>query len=63
MIVACPCPDSTMPSQWPDPATTKTVLGQTALGGSQIAFNDGFMLAWTGTDSLHHLNVAEFELR
>jgi hypothetical protein len=49
--------------QWPDPATTKTVLGQTALGGSQIAFNDGFVLAWTGTDSLHHLNVAEFELR
>ena len=49
--------------QWPDPAATKTVLGETALGGSQIAFNDGFVLAWTGTDSLHHLNVAEFELR
>jgi len=49
--------------QWPDPATTKLVLGDTALGGSQIAFNDAFVLAWTGTDALHRLNVAEFELR
>lgn len=54
---------STSWPRWPDPATTKTMLGETALGGSPIAFNDGFVLAWTGTDSLHHLNVAEFELR
>ncbi len=44
-----------------DPATTKTVLGDTALGGPQIAFNAGFFIVWTGTDPLHHLNIAYFQ--
>lgn len=47
--------------QWPDPASTKTVLADAALGGPQIVFNSGFLLAWTGTDPGHSLNVAAFE--
>jgi hypothetical protein len=47
--------------QWPDPATTKTVLSDRALGGPQIAFNAGYDIAWTGTDSAHHLNIAYFQ--
>lgn len=47
--------------QWPNPAQTKTVLGDTAFGGPQIAFNQGFLLAWTGTDPGHTLNVAGWE--
>jgi hypothetical protein len=47
--------------QWPDPARTKTILGDTALHGPQIATNAGFFIAWTGTDSAHHVNVAYFE--
>jgi hypothetical protein len=47
---------------WPNPATTKTVLGDTALGGPQIArLSDSTgLIAWAGTDRRHHLNVAEF---
>ncbi len=48
--------------QWPDPAHTKTVLGETALGGVGLAFNDGRVIAWTGTDPAHHLNVARLDL-
>ncbi len=47
--------------QWPDPAHTKMVLDETALGGPQIAFSAGLRLAWTGTDPAQHLNVAYFE--
>ncbi len=47
--------------QWPDPATTKTVLADTALGGPVVVFNDGFLIAWTGTDTAHTLNVAMWE--
>jgi hypothetical protein len=46
---------------WPDPAHTKTVLADTALGGPQIATNAGLLIAWTGTDGAHHLNVAQFD--
>jgi hypothetical protein len=49
---------------WPNPASTKTVLGDTALGGPQISVLSGLrnteIIAWTGTDARHHLNVAEF---
>jgi hypothetical protein len=48
--------------EWPDPASSKYVLGQTALGGPQIALNDGYLIAWTGTDSAHSLNVAAWDL-
>lgn len=44
--------------QWPDPASTKTVLPELALGGPGLGFGQGLLIAWTGTDSLHHLNVA-----
>jgi hypothetical protein len=47
--------------QFPDPADTKTVLPETALGtppmsiGGSPSFAE---IAWTGTDAAHHLNVA-----
>jgi hypothetical protein len=47
--------------QWPDPAHTKTVLSDRALGGPALEFfpaAGGRLVAWTGTDSAHHLNVA-----
>jgi hypothetical protein len=47
--------------QWPDPASTKTVLSDTAFAGPQIVFNDGYLIAWTGTDTQHTLNLAMFE--
>jgi len=43
-----------------DPAGTKTVLDDTALGGHAVAFNVDGQIAWTGTDSAHHLNIATF---
>lgn len=45
---------------WPD-GSTKTVLGETALGGPGIGYNLGLLVAWTGTDAAHHLNIARFE--
>ncbi len=44
------------------PATgAKSILDDTALGGPQIAYIGGpqaLLLAWTGTDEAHHLNIA-----
>jgi hypothetical protein len=48
--------------EWPDPATTKYTLSETAFGGPQIASNDGYLIAWTGTDPAHSLNVAAWDL-
>jgi hypothetical protein len=47
--------------QFPDPAQTKTVLSETALGapGMSIGGSPSFgEIAWTGTDPAQHLNVA-----
>jgi hypothetical protein len=44
--------------QWPDPAHTKTVLPETALGAPGFFQGE---IAWTGTDAAHHLNVAQLE--
>ncbi|HLZ21796.1 MAG TPA: hypothetical protein VKQ30_06720 [Ktedonobacterales bacterium] len=44
--------------QWPDAASTKTVLPETALGGPMLGFGSGMLIVWTGTDTLHHLNIA-----
>ena len=47
--------------QFPDPALTKTVLPETALGipGMSIGGGPSFAeIAWTGTDPAQHLNVA-----
>jgi hypothetical protein len=46
--------------QFTDPASTKTILSDTALGGPSLAFNAGDQIAWTGTDSAHHLNIAKY---
>ena len=46
-----------------NPAPTKTILGDTALGGPALSFNTALnenLLAWTGTDPAHHLNIAGF---
>lgn len=46
---------------WPDPATTKVTLNETAYQGPALGFISGPGLieaAWTGTDTAHHLNVA-----
>jgi hypothetical protein len=48
--------------QFTDPASTKTILAQTAIGGPALGFNGGEQIAWTGTDSSHHLNIARFVL-
>lgn len=47
--------------QWPTPSTTKTLLPEWALGGPTIGFEEGVVMAWTGTDPTHHLNVARLE--
>jgi hypothetical protein len=44
--------------QFPDPATNKTKLAETALGVPGFANNE---IAWTGTDAAHHLNVAQLQ--
>lgn len=38
----------------------KATLAETAVGGAQIGFvpSKAMLVAWTGTDTLHHLNVA-----
>lgn len=44
---------------WPT-ANTKVTLGETAFGGPQVGYVGGsqeVLVAWTGTDSAHHLNV------
>ena len=46
-----------------NPENTKTTLVDTAIGGPALSFNTGLnenLLAWTGTDAAHHLNVASF---
>jgi hypothetical protein len=47
--------------QWPNAATTKTVLDETAFAGPQTAVDDGLLIAWTGTDPGHTLNVAVWQ--
>jgi hypothetical protein len=44
--------------QFPNPAQTKTVLPETALGAPGFS---GDEIAWTGTDAAHHLNVAKLQ--
>jgi hypothetical protein len=44
--------------QFPDPANTKTVLPETALGAPGFFVGE---IAWTGTDAAHHLNVATLQ--
>ena len=46
--------------QFTNPAGTKTVLDETALGGPALDYNAGEVIAWTGTDAAHHLNVAKY---
>ncbi|HEX8033235.1 MAG TPA: hypothetical protein VF510_05285 [Ktedonobacterales bacterium] len=46
--------------QFTNSASTKTVLGEAALGGPALAYNNGEQIAWTGTDGMHHLNIARF---
>jgi hypothetical protein len=46
--------------QFPSPGTTLTILGEWALNGPALGYNNGLQVAWTGTDAAHHLNVATF---
>jgi peptidoglycan-N-acetylmuramic acid deacetylase len=46
---------------WVDAVTTKVTLNETALGAPALGFISGpglMLVAWTGTDTAHHLNVA-----
>lgn len=46
---------------WPDPANTKVILNESAFGAPALGFISGpglVLIAWAGTDSAHHLNVA-----
>jgi hypothetical protein len=56
------CTTSGQFPQFPNPELTKTVLPETALGTQGGAFggngSDTGLIAWTGTDPAHHLNVA-----
>jgi len=50
--------------QFPNPAQTKTVLPETALGApgfSAFISPSQAEIAWTGTDAAHHLNVATLQ--
>ena len=47
--------------QWPDAATTKTILPEWGMGAPSIGFEEGVVIAWTGIDSAHHLNVARLQ--
>jgi hypothetical protein len=55
-------PTMTYPN-FPNPAATKTILSDNAIGGPAVSFNSAVnknLLAWTGTDSHQHLNIATF---
>ena len=46
---------------WPDPTNTKVALNESAYGAPALGFISGpslMLVAWAGTDSAHHLNVA-----
>jgi peptidoglycan/xylan/chitin deacetylase (PgdA/CDA1 family) len=46
---------------WPDPTNTKVTLNESAYGAPALGFISGpslMLVAWAGTDSAHHLNVA-----
>lgn len=46
---------------WPDAANTKVILNESAFGAPALGFISGpglMFMAWTGTDTAHHLNVA-----
>lgn len=46
---------------WPDPTNTKVILNESAYGAPALGFISGpslVLVAWTGTDAAHHLNVA-----
>ncbi len=47
--------------QWPDAASTKTILPEWAMGGPSNGFEEGVVIAWTGIDPEHHLNVARLQ--
>ena len=47
--------------QFPNPAQTKTVLSETALGAPGFSMFSQSEIAWTGTDAAHHLNVATLQ--
>ena len=45
----------------------KATLPETALGGPVVGFNlyqpgQELVIAWTGTDSLHHINLATLDV-
>ncbi len=47
--------------RWPDVAATQTTFGEQALGGPALGYvgaANRALLAWTGTDAAHHLNIA-----
>ncbi len=46
---------------WPDPTNTKVTLAEAAYHAPALGFISGpslVLVAWTGTDAAHHLNVA-----
>jgi peptidoglycan/xylan/chitin deacetylase (PgdA/CDA1 family) len=46
---------------WPDPVTTKATLAESAFGAPALGFIGGpsqMLVAWAGTDTAHHLNIA-----
>lgn len=47
--------------RWPDAAATKTTFAEQALGGPALGYVGVYtrvLVAWTGVDPAHHLNVA-----
>jgi hypothetical protein len=43
--------------RWPDPASAKPELADSAFAGPQIAFNGVYLTAWTGKDARHTANL------
>lgn len=48
-------------SQFPQWSGNRTTLSEWALGGPQLGFDQGLLVAWTGVDALHYLNVARLQ--
>lgn len=48
-------------SHFPQWTGSHTALPERALGGPQLGFDQGLLIAWTGVDPWHHLNVARLQ--
>ncbi len=48
-------------AHFPQWTGSHSALAEWALGAPQLGFDQGLLIAWTGVDSAHHLNVARLQ--